>query len=195
MIRAEFGDELIHEFQFRECGILDRELRRICRYFEISKSELIVKILNLNIPLMEKYHLKRREQDSRYKIIEEYQGSSGNLIPGKPGVKCRVSIHTYLPGSLYRRLKQLHSELNFYSMAQLVREVIRFFLWLFERYGRDALKVLAILANIRENYEKRKDRWRDTGEVLRQYYYNKSLTPGKITLFSLDFQVIGIKYI
>ena len=185
---TETGDRDRHEFQFRDCGLLNRELIRVSRYFRLSKSEMIVKILNLNIALLEKNHLKRKEQDSRYMLIKSYEPGRKTIHPGDAELPGRVSIHCYMPVLMYRRLKQLHCDLNFYSIVQLVREVIRFFLWLFERYGCDVFRVFEMLLRIEKNYNKRKCESRNP--EVRQYSRNSHLTVNKVHLYSSTFKLI-----
>ena len=190
---TELGDRDRHEYQYKDCRLLNQELIRVSRYFRLSKSEMIVKILNLNIALLEKSHSKRKEQDSKYMSIRKYETDRSLRKPEDQDLPRVVSIHCYMPLSMYRRLKQLHSDLNFYSIAQLVREVVRFFLWLFERYGRDVFKIFEMLLRIEKNYNKRKQGSRSP--VVRQYSCNNHLIVEKVHLYSSTFNLINQYFI
>ena len=64
----------------------------------------------------------------------------------------------YVPDELYRELKLLHQDLNFFSIAQLVREFFDFFLGLVDVYKDDVFQELEILFS----------RWRSEGKQTRQ---------------------------
>ena len=155
----------IHELHYKECGLLIDWVDRIAWHFQLSRSGMIVKMLQSGIPLLDKFHFKRMEQDSRYKRVEKYCHPKKNYLNRKDDIKEIVSIHCYMPEVLYRKLKQVKSDLNFYSIAQLVRELVRFFLWLFDRYGSGCL---SLLESFRKNREKLKAKFRRSGYLLRQ---------------------------
>ena len=50
-----------------------------------------------------------------------------------------------MPVRLYKKLKLMHQDLNFYSIAQLVRGFLRGFLFLFRRYGSRAWWIIKAL--------------------------------------------------
>ena len=88
-----------------------------------SFSGIVVRILQLMFPRLEKEHCFGRQRQSQYQLITD-----------DPEAK-RCSVHIYLPGELYRGLKLMHQDLNFYSIAQCLRWIIVLFLQLFNRYG------------------------------------------------------------
>ena len=164
----------VHEFHYRECGLLIDWLDRLRWHFELSRSGMIVKILDTTIPLLEKYHFKREEQDCRYRKVERYRYPKKNYLKREEEIKKVVSVHCYMPEALYRKLKQVKGDLNFHSIAQLVRELMRFFLWLFDRYGVECLNLLEAFA---ESARRQKSWYRKTGKALRQLSGIKSSKP------------------
>ena len=171
----------IHEFHFRDCSFINDELEKISRICQKSKSGMINIILENNIPLLEKYHFRRKGQNSRYKFIK--QQSPGNRE------KKVVNIHCYMDFKFYKRLKQIHSDLNYYSIAQLLREIIRFFIWLFGRYG---MIVFNILKSIRNNWEKMKEEYRKSGKSLRQLLHESKTKTYFSIHYNYFFQVNSI---
>ena len=103
---------------------MKNELKRLDLFKQAgSISRLIVEILSILAPLVEKEH-----------FFGEQRGSKYELIHSDPEIK-RASTHVYMPDYLYRQLKLIHQDLNCYSIAGLVREFLRVFLELVERYG------------------------------------------------------------
>jgi hypothetical protein len=80
---------------------------------------------------------------------EDYMGiqrfSKYKLINDDKNVK-RVRVVVNIPDFLYRRLKSLHDVLNYYSMAQLVRDLLKWYLNLVdefgEKYGDELMKFI-----------------------------------------------------
>ena len=179
----------LHEFHYRECGYLSDWLDRLARHFELSRSGMIVKVLDTTIPLLEKFHFKREEQDSCYKEIEEYRYPKKNYLRREEDIEKVVSIHCYMPELLYRKLKQVKGDLNFYSIAQLVRELMRFFLWLYDRYGMRCLKLLELFA---ERAEKVKEMYRRSKDTLRQLSTTKNRKPEMTIKYTREKQISGI---
>ena len=54
----------------------------------------------------------------------------------------REHMHVYLPERLYRELKLLHQDLNFFSIAQMVREFLAWFLEFVDGCTGDAISEL-----------------------------------------------------
>ena len=54
----------------------------------------------------------------------------------------REDIHVYVPDELYRELKLLHQDLNFYSIAMVVRDLVNFFLGLMDVYKKEVIQEL-----------------------------------------------------
>ncbi|MBN2535160.1 MAG: hypothetical protein JXB88_19925 [Spirochaetales bacterium] len=86
-------------------------------------SETICRILMQLFPVIEKEDKEGVQRLSEYKLINEDMN-----------VK-RKHVIVQIPDFLYRRLKCLHDVLNYYSMAQLVRDLLLWFLDLVRRFG------------------------------------------------------------
>ena len=103
----------LHDFH---C-VLDRNMKEKLRDLDILKgvrgvSGKIVRILQVLIPVIRR-ELKWGEQRlSRYMNVCD-----------DPDVE-RDHVHVYVPEGLYRELKLLHHGLDFYSIAQFVRELL-----------------------------------------------------------------------
>ena len=179
----------VHEFHYRECGLLIDWLDRLSWHFELSRSGIIVKILDATIPLLEKFHFRREEQDSCYKEIERYRYPKKNYLRREEDIEKIVSVHCYMPRTLYRKLKQVKGDLNFHSIAQLVRELMRFFLWLYDRYGAACLKLLESFA---ESAKKRKKDSRKAGKALRQLSGIKSQKTEMAISYTREKHISGI---
>jgi hypothetical protein len=93
-------------------------------------SRVIMKILTLLIPVIEREHKWGEQRMSRYMYV--------SVDPEEK----RDHVHAYLPPAMYRRLKLMHQDLNFYSIAQIIRGFLEFFLDLVEEYGKDVFKEL-----------------------------------------------------
>ena len=88
-----------------------------------SLSGIIIKILRLMYPRLENEHYSCVDRENRYQHV-----NGDKSIP-------RCHVHVYLPQEFYRRLKLMHHDLNMYSMAQLLRWIIRCFLKLLSIHG------------------------------------------------------------
>lgn len=86
-------------------------------------SGVIVQILPLLSPLLKKKHKWGKQK------------KSWHLQVSSRPKEIREHVHAYLPGEVYRELKLMHQDLNYYSIAQLVREFLRLFLYLVKRFG------------------------------------------------------------
>ena len=115
-----------------------------------SLSDVIVKILSFLSPVVKKKHKWGKQRKSRYLNVSS-----------RPD-EIREHVHAYFPGEVYRELKLLHQDLNYYSIAQLVREFLRLFLYLMKRFGDNVFMGL-------QNVYKQ---WYEEDEQIR-------LTPGK----------------
>ena len=98
-----------------------------------SFSGIVVRILRILYPYLEKEHLGGRQRCCRYQRV------------AMDAAVERCSVHVYLPIDLYKRLKLMHHDLDVYSIAQLLREILRLFMGLFEEYGINLKKKLSSL--------------------------------------------------
>ena len=75
----------------------------------------------------------------------------------------REHVHAYLPVDLYRELKLIHQDLNFFSIAQILRGFLEVFLALVEKFGDN---ILQELKSMYKQWEKEAGK---TSLTLRQY--------------------------
>jgi hypothetical protein len=121
----------LFEFHFVMGRDMKNDLKNLAMYEQTgSLSSVIIKILSLLHPVIEKEHKWGEQRMSRYMPVSN-----------NPDEK-REHVHAYLPASLYRRLKLMHQDLNCYSIAQLVRGFLEFFLDLVKVHGDDVLQAL-----------------------------------------------------
>ncbi|MBN2441606.1 MAG: hypothetical protein JXJ04_09665, partial [Spirochaetales bacterium] len=134
-------------------------------------SGVIVKILKKLIPVIRKEHKWGEQRLSKYKAV------------CNDSEEMRKHVHVYVPDALYRELKLLHQDLNFYSIAQLVRELIDLFLELVVLYKDDVFVEL----------KKIFDRWKaeaedsrlTTRKLIRQLWKLIRFLPGKNRLVTI----------
>jgi hypothetical protein len=86
-------------------------------------SETIKRILLQLYAEIEKEDYKEKQRFSEYKLINDDKTLK------------RVNVIVILPDFLYRRLKSLHDVLNYYSMAQLVRDLLWLYLGIVDDCG------------------------------------------------------------
>jgi hypothetical protein len=119
------------EFHFVMGRDMKKDLKNLAMYKETgSLSGVIVRVLSFLIPAFEKEHKWGKQRMSRYMHVSD-----------NPAEK-REHVHAYFPVSLYRQLKLMHQDLNFYSIAQLIREFLDYFLGLVKVYGDDVFQKL-----------------------------------------------------
>ena len=116
----------VHVFHF----IMDREMKKNLKNMDMyektgSLSGVIVKILSLLAPFIEKEHKWGEQKMSRYLPVCDDPD------------EIREHVHVYFPGEVYRQLKLIHQDLNVYSIAQLARGFLRLFLALVSEYGNN----------------------------------------------------------
>jgi len=108
------------EFNFVINKDLNDKLKNYCKQKNIPCSKAVNKIIKIMLPLIKKHHFFSKENNCKYKIIFAVK-----------------KIHSYIDKKIYRELKLVHSNLNFYSIAILVRYLLnKFFELLEKRNGR-----------------------------------------------------------
>jgi len=121
----------VHDFHF----VIDRETKKKLNSLDLFKkpkslSGIMVRILQLLTPVIGKEHKWGKQRFSKYMAVCDNPK------------EIREHVHMYVPDELYRELKLLHQHLNFYSIAQLVRALVNFFLGLVEVYKNEVLQEL-----------------------------------------------------
>ncbi|MBN2532844.1 MAG: hypothetical protein JXB88_08135 [Spirochaetales bacterium] len=98
---------------------------KILELFQKTRSlyETINRILLQFFAVIEKEHMFGVQRQSRYELINEDRN-----------VK-RKHVIVSIPEYMYRRLKMLHDDLNFFSIAQMLRWVISRYVDFVKRYG------------------------------------------------------------
>ena len=74
------------------------------------------------MPFVDLNWLKAKSRKSKYKILDK-----------KP--KDRFHVHCYVPEEVYQKFKTVHKDLDFYSMSQIVRLIVKYFLHGVKKYG------------------------------------------------------------
>ena len=162
----------LYEFHFVMGRSMKKNLMSLVMYGKMgSLSRVIMKILCLLMPVIEREHKWGEQRMSRYMYVS-----------GNPNEK-REHVHVYLPGTMYRRLKLMHQDLNFYSIAQIVRGFLEVFLGLVEEYGDDVYKELE---GVFKKWEEEKRKIRLTPrEFLRQLAKILRHLPGQNKLINV----------
>ena len=123
--------EHLHDFHFVMAEGMIESLKGLEMYKKAgSLSGVIVRILSLLGPVIGREHKWGEQRFARYMPVS-----------GDPD-EVREDVHAYLPEGVYRRLKLMHADLNFYSIAQLVRGLLEFFIELVKEYGDNIFQVL-----------------------------------------------------
>ncbi|MBN2533950.1 MAG: hypothetical protein JXB88_13755 [Spirochaetales bacterium] len=167
----------LHEFHF----IIGQSMKIRLEELDVFKklhniSGIVVRILLLLVSVIKREHDWGEQRDSRYEYVSPDRGED------------RVHTHAYLPEDLYRKLKLIHHDLNFFSMAQIVRFFIEVFFKLVDEYGEDILKELERM------YKEWEKETKNSRLTLRQYVRQlmivvQHLIPGKriITVYDHRF--------
>ena len=155
-------------------------------YLELFKktgnlSGVIAKILLLIGPMIKREHKWGEQRESRYLPVCDDPD------------EVRENVHAYLPRELYRELKLMHADLNYFSIAQMVRDFLGFFLDLVKEHGDKIFDELQKLFN-RWNKENRNNRLTPLA-VIRQLWRIIRHLPGQtglINLYCSDFSPFWI---
>ncbi|MBN2532513.1 MAG: hypothetical protein JXB88_06450 [Spirochaetales bacterium] len=142
----------LHEFHF----VLTQRMKVRIEGLHVFKglhsiSGIIARILLLLVPVIKREHDWGKQRYSRYMYVSPDRRES------------RVHAHTHLPEDLYRKLKLIHQDLNFFSLAQIVRFFLELFLLLVKLY-KDG-----ILQELERMYKQWRKEERDTRLTLSQY--------------------------
>ncbi len=171
----------LYKFHFKMDAEMTEKLEKAPLFNKAGNlSKLIDKILMMLAPAIERKHLKGKQMLSKYQLVHE------NL-----NIK-RKSVFVYLPDYRYRQLKLLHQDLNFYSIAQLLRLMLGVFLDFVAEFGDEVEQKLMLL--YRKWKVKRADRkykWKPIEELL-HFIYLKPQYSLFLTLYNKKFQPISI---
>jgi hypothetical protein len=176
------GAKAMHDFHF----IMDRDMKERLKNvegFQESRgvSSVIVRILKILSPVIRREHVWGEQRLSRYRAV-----------CNDPDVM-RDHLHVYIPEELYRELKLLHQDLNFFSIAQMVRDFLEWFLEFARGYEGDAF---VELEKIFSQWSKEKTANRLTlREYVRQLFRILRHLPEKnrlVNIYNSDFSPFWI---
>ena len=114
-----------HELHFIAGEKMFNTIEKISKEMDRSFSATIIIIYLYLIPFFEKNHLIAQEKESKIEAV----GSEEEI---------RRHIHCYLPQELYRKLKLFHQDMNTYSMAQIMRKMMHYFIIGYNKYGLES---------------------------------------------------------
>jgi hypothetical protein len=143
-----------------------------------SISGTIVAIFEKLMPYLEKSQIEFQNRKSEYKVIADLKEK-------------RCHLHVYFPEKLYRHLKELHQYLNFYSLAQILREIIEIYLKDFFKSGMK--KVIKKYDNIKRIWNDIKSR--QIGyEFIRQLLLPDLINQSITVKYDANYQPYYIKF-
>ena len=171
---------MAHEFHFKLNGHIRSRLCRTEVFGRIGTfSGTFRWIIGFMAPVIRREEKWGKQRESRYLFV----------APG-----CEEGpddVHVYLEEEAYRQLKMLHHDLDFYSIAQLVRFLIGVFLDLEDIYG---VGVVEYLKWIFRRWEK-EERAQNSERVLRQllrFHIKFLLKSGQTTIYDREFKPLLI---
>jgi hypothetical protein len=170
---------MTHELHFMLNEKKLEELIKISDEMNIkSISGTIVAIFERLLPYLEKNQIEFQNRKSKYKLIANLKEK-------------RHHVHVYLPEKLYRHLKELHQYLNFYSLAQILREIIAIYFEDFFKFGMK--KAMRKYKNIMRMWKIRKVMKKDS-EFIRQLSLHDTSSQSIIVKYDENFHPYSIKY-
>ncbi|HOL57930.1 MAG TPA: hypothetical protein PLD75_10280, partial [Spirochaetota bacterium] len=107
-----------HEIHFVTTSKMKKKLAKIAKKEKISLSKLICYVSQKFSDRIKKRYCFGPEDENVYERLN-----------------ADASIHFYLPQEDYRFLKKIHADLNFFSMAKLLRSILEVFIEEYERIG------------------------------------------------------------
>jgi len=153
---------------------MKEKLSKIAKKENISLSKLIFYVLQKFSDRVKKRYCFGHEDENVYERIN-----------------ADASIHFYLPKEDYRFLKKIHADLNFFSMAKLLREIIKMFIEEYEKMGimgvekKCSLVTLWLLLKLTKI-----KRWRKKKELS---HFEGNITPFYKAIYNSCYQVIGFE--
>ena len=171
----------LYEFHFKLDLEMKNRLKGVAMFKNTrSLSGLIVRILKWLSPRIEKEHIFGKQRMSMYKFVNDDMDIK------------RESVHVYLPDYLYRKLKLMHQDLNFYSMAQLLRFILGIFLDVTEKYGNKIIyKLKRILKHWKAKKKNRKYKYKSIRQLM-HFLYQNPVNSNFFTIYSNKFAPISI---
>ena len=128
------------EFDF----VLNKSLFDKIKYLKEKKNKdlsvIVRQIILLMIPVLREKHLYEKRRDKDYKFINATE-----------------KIRVFLPEEIYNELKLVHDQLNSFSIATLIRELLEIYFIGIETYGEEKfMNMIQELKNEIEGLKARK---------------------------------------
>ncbi len=128
------------EFDF----VLNKSLFDKIKYLKEKKNKdlsvIVREIILLMIPILRKKHLYEKRRDKDYKFINATE-----------------KIRVFLPEEVYNELKLVHDQLNSFSIATLIRELLEVYFAGIQIYGEEKfMKMVQELKNEIESLKAKK---------------------------------------
>ena len=169
-------DPEIITFHFK-MDILMMDKLTDCALFQKTQtlSGTINAILMQFFTIIEKIDINGIQRFSRYKFINEDKSID------------RKHVIVKIPDFLYKRLKCLHDVLNYYSIAQLMRELIQLFLNMVSKFGDGYGEELMKLVNGWVNFS-------SNSQFLIKYINQLIMFQGEISEIITKFSIYTFHY-
>ena len=145
-----------------------------------SLSEVIRIMIFYMMPFVDLNWLKSKSRKSKYKILDK-----------KP--KDRFHVHCYVPEEVYQKLKTVHKDLDFYSISQIARLMVKYFMHGVMKYGYEGF--LERLMKCKMKWNKKLEEFAD-----KKIVFHKQMRTGGSkftyfqTIYSTEFEPILIKF-
>ncbi len=161
---------MIREFNFMIGKDLQDKIEDYCKIKNINRNKCLTIIFTIMIPLLKKEHFTGEERGNKYQVFTAVK-----------------RIHLYLDEKLYRELKLIHSNLDFFSMAAIVRFLMEEFFERIKNNDGDEKAVEREMKEIWMEFNRPGVWWKmDVGQLFNPYLvisYNDYFKIQKIELF------------
>ena len=162
------------ELHFVVTSTMKKKLAKIAKIENISLSKLICYILQKFSDRIKNRYCFGPEDENVYERIN-----------------ADASIHFYLPKEDYRFLKKIHADLNFFSMAKLIRTILEVFIEEYEKMGMLGFEKKCSLMTLRLWLKVTGvKRWWKSRELS---HFEGNTTPFYKAIYNDCYQVIGFE--
>ena len=163
-----------YELHFVTTSEMKKKIAKIAKKEKISLSKLICYVLQKFSDRIKKRYCFGSEDENVYERVN-----------------ADASIHFYLPKEDYRFLKKIHVDLNFFSMAKLLRSILEFFIEEYEKMGMLGFEKKCSLVTLRL--------WLKLTEIKRWWkdrelsHFEGNTKPFYKAIYNNCYQVIGFE--
>jgi hypothetical protein len=157
------------------------KLKKMSLKFDESISGTIVEILKKMTPYLEKKQLTFQNKRSQYQYVGDLEEK-------------RRQMHVYLPEDLYRKLKEMHQDMNFFSIGQIMREIIDYFLKESYKTGFDNFIARIQLLILSWGWKKKKFAT-DKKIFMRESFLHHKINPYIIVTYDCKFHPFSIQFL